>query len=196
MITENIQYLFWIIWINLIIPWQFFYIRSIINWETKLHLYTSLIFFIVMMIWGIIQFKNWWWIWTWITLTTAILQWIHIILALKYGYSWITKFDTFILILALSCIPIYLISENQYISLILVITIDILAFIPTFRKTISEPFSENLTSWQIWNMKSVLGILALKNINFLTIAYPLILLFVSLFFIVFMLYFREKSIRN
>ena len=192
MITENIQHFFWIIWISLIIPWQFFYIRSIIQWKTKPHLYTSLIFFIIMMIWWIIQFSNWWWLWAWVTLTTSILQWTHFILALKYGYSWITKFDTYILILALSCIPVYLFSENQYISLILVITIDILAFIPTFRKTISEPFSENLTSWQIWNIKSFLGILSLKNVNFLTLAYPLILFFVSIFFIFFMLYFRKK----
>jgi hypothetical protein len=75
--------------------------------------------------------------------------------------------------------------------------IESLAFIPTFRKTIIEPFSENLVSWNIGYIKSLLSVFALSELNFLTLTYPLFMLFISLFFVLFMIYFRNKeNIRN
>lgn len=196
MFSITTQYIFWAIWIWLILPWQYYYMRSIIQWKTKPHLYTNLIFFIIMSIWFIIQINNWWWIWAYITGIIAFFQLVQFILALKYGYSSITRFDTHILSLALACVPIYIFSNNPYFSLLLIIIIDILAFIPTFRKTILSPYSENLTSWNIWNIRSILSILALSKLNILTVVYPLIMLFVSLIFVWHCIYHRKKLLLN
>ena len=163
MITPEIKYIFWIIAIILMIPSQFFYIRSIIQGKTKPHIYSKIIFFIIMWLWFIIQYKNWWWFGSIILWIGALLEFITFLLALKYWRSDITKFDTYILFLALICIPVYLYSNNAYFILFLIILIDILWMIPTIRKTISSPYSEDLISWNISTIKHIFSIIALSN---------------------------------
>lgn len=191
----DVKEILWIISLLIVIPQIYLYFRSIIKWETKLHIYTKIIWFILTGIGFIIQFQAWGWPGTWVLWATALTQLISIFLWLKYGISSITKFDTILLVLALLCIPIYLIMDNKIYALIFVIFIDFLWYIPTYRKTYEKPFTENLLVWCISNSKYFIAILALIEYSFYTMAYPMFL-FLANMILIFLMIIRRKQIKN
>lgn len=170
-----IKEILWVITILIIVPQVYLYFRSIIKWETKLHIYTKVIWLILTGIGFIIQMQNGWGPWAWVLGATSLTQMISILLGIKYGISSITKFDTLLLVLAILCIPIYLGVEDKIYALILVIFIDFLGYIPTYRKTYENPYTENITVWCISNTKYFVALLALMEYSFYTVAYPLFL---------------------
>jgi len=189
----EIKYIFLILSFVLIIPSNYLYIKSIIKWETKPHIYTYIILWIIMTIWWLIQLNNWWWYASGILIAWWLLNFFIVYLALKYWESKIVKFDKYILILALLCIPIYLYSKNEYIALFFVIFIDILSMIPTIRKSIHNPEYENLSSWNISTLKHLFSILAMSNFNILTTLYPLTIVLTNIILITVIIYFRRQK---
>ena len=167
--------LFWIISLLIVLPQLYFYFKSIIIGETKIHIYTKIIWLILTGIWFIIQVKWWWWPWAWVLGGTTLTQMFSLILWIKYWISSITKFDTFLLVLALICIPLYLWIENKAYALLAIIFIDFLWYIPTYRKTYVNPYSESLLTWSISNTKYVVSIFALLEYSLYTLAYPIFL---------------------
>lgn len=185
----------WFISIAIIVPQVIWYIRSILIWETKPHIYTKLIWFILTGIGFVIQFK-----WgggpgTWVLLWTTITQAITLILCFKYGTKDITKLDTVLVILALLCIPLYLWVENKLIALVFIIFIDFLWYIPTWRKTYKDPYTEDLILWWFTNVKYILAVFALTEYNWHTMSY-LVFLILANASLMFIIYFRRKSLEK
>ena len=189
----DIKYIFLIISFILIIPWKYLYIKSIIQWRTKPHIYTYIILWIILTIGWLVQLNNWWWYGSSILIIWWLWEFLIVYLALKYWQSKIVKSDKYILFLALLCIPMYLYSTNEYIVLFFVIFIDILAMIPTIRKSIYFPESENLSSWNISTFKHFFSILAMSNFSLLTILYPLIIVMTNIVLISVIIYFRKQK---
>jgi len=185
----------WIITILIIIPQVILYFRSIIKWETKLHIYTKVIWLILTGIWFIIQINAWGWPWAWVLWATSATQAVSILLGIKYGISTITRFDTVLLILALLCIPIYLWLDNKIYALSFVIFIDFLWYIPTYRKTYENPYTENMTVWMISNTKYLIALFALLEYSYATVAYPLFL-FLANGSLLLLMYFRRKRVSH
>ena len=184
-----------IITILIVISQVYLYFRSIVRWETKLHVYTKLIWLILTWIGFIIQMQAWGWPWAWVLWATSLTQFVSILLWLKYGISSITKFDTCLLVLALLCIPVYLWVEDKIYALIFVIFIDFLWYIPTYRKTFQNPYTENILVWCISNTKYFIAMLALTQYSFYTLAYPMFLFWANMVLIGIM-YFWRKNKKN
>ncbi len=195
MLSLTIKEILWIITLLIVIPQVYLYFRSIIAWETKLHIYTKIIWFILTWIWFIIQFQAWGGPGAWVLGATALTQLVSIFLGLKYGISSITRFDTTLLVLALFCIPVYLGIDDKIYALVLVICIDFLWYIPTYRKTYENPYTENLLVWYISNSKYFIAMLALVEYSFYTIAYPAFL-FLANMVLIFIMVFRRKQIKS
>lgn len=166
----------WIIAILIVIPQVYLYIKSILLGETKPHIYTKIIWFILTGIGFIISIQKGWGPWSWILWITCLVQLVTLLLSFKYWTKDITRFDTFLLILALLCIPLYLWVEDKIYSLIFVLFIDFLWYIPTFRKTYNDPWSESILVWSISNSKYIISIFALIEYSFYTLAYPVFLI--------------------
>lgn len=181
----------WIMTLLIIIPQVFLYFRSIIKWETKLHIYTKVIWFILTWIGFIIQMQAWGGPGAWVLWATSLTQLVSILLWLKYWVASITHFDTYLLMLALLCIPVYLWVEDKIYALTLVIFIDFLWYIPTYRKTYENPYTENLFVWCISNTKYLMAMLALLQYSFYTLAYPLFLFIANWALIIIMIYRRR-----
>ena len=98
----------WGIAVFLSIPASYYYIRSILRWETKPHIYSRIIWAALMWIWFIIQVGAGWWPWAWMLWMATSIEMVIILLSIKYWTKDITKFDTFLLIWVLICIPIYI----------------------------------------------------------------------------------------
>jgi hypothetical protein len=105
-------------------------------------------------------------------LASEVFTFIIFILALFYGYrdgfKHVTKKDIIYLSIALlSLIPWYL-TKDPTISVIIVVFIDLVAFIPTIRKTFDFPESENYILYLMNFSRHVLILITLDNYNIAT----------------------------
>ena len=185
--------LLWIISSILAIVWYFPYIKDTIKWKTVPHIYTWLIWWILVWITFVIQFQNQWWAWSWVTWVTAISCFIIVILSLKFGAKNITSSDTISLILAFWAMGLWYFLNNPLYSIILILIIETLAFYPTFRKSLKKPFEETLSTYVIASIRSAISIAALTSINLVNIAFPLYLFLVYGVFAILLVFLRKRD---
>ena len=171
------------------------YLRDTLTLKTKPHAYTWLI-------WAITQSTAVVGIWYggggWGALNLAVgtlLVFGVFLFSFKYGTNNITKSDTVILIAALSAIVVWWQLDKPLISIILVSVIDVFGYIPSFRKSYQEPWSETLISWVLFVVSNIFAMLALSEYNPLTMTYlvAITLANISLFLICF---FRRPFIQK
>ena len=149
----------------------FLYLKDTFSLKTKPHAYTWLIWAITQ---GTAVFGIWYGGGGWGALNLAVGTFFVIAVfffSLKYGTKNITKSDTAILIAALSAIVVWWQLDKPLISEIMVSVIDVIGYVPSFRKSYQEPWSETLISWVLFSTSNIFAILALKEYNLLTVTY-------------------------
>lgn len=90
-----------------------------------------------------------------------------------YGERRVTRFDWLCFLCALAAIPLWRLSSNPLMSLLLVMGIDTFAYGMTFRKTWIHPHSETVGIYLIDTIKYVFAILAMGHYSLLTVLFPL-----------------------
>jgi hypothetical protein len=115
------------------------------------------------------------------------------LLSFKYGTKNISRSDTVILLLALSAILVWWLTNNPLLSVVMVTVIDGMGYIPTLRKSWAEPWSETLSFWLAMAIVSVLTILSLGKINWLTAPYLTMLAVLNMLVLV-VCVFRRKTV--
>jgi hypothetical protein len=169
------------------------YLRDIFLRKTKPHAYTWLIWTITQItaIVGILLGGGGWGA---LNLIVGTLFVISIFLfSLKYGSKNITRLDTIILITALLAIIIWWRLNQPLIAIIMVSVIDFLGYIPSFRKSYQEPWSETLSFWLACSLSNIFAILALSDYNFLTVTYIATITVANVLLFLFCL-FRRKFV--
>jgi len=155
------------------------YFRDMFLHKTKPHLYTWII-------WAITIITSFFGIYYggggWALVYSAILC-IEVvgtlIFCFKYGTKNITKSDTVVLILALLAIVVWWQLKQPVLSIFMVSTIDVAAYIPSFRKSYDDPWSETALSWAMFAIANIFGILSLQNYNLLTVTYLIAIFFAN-----------------
>jgi len=152
------------------------YFRDIFRNKTKPHLYTWLVWAITE---GTATVAIWrgggnYAVFSFVAGTILVVS--ICVLSLKYGTKNITRSDTIVLVAALLAIVIWWKLESPLLAVLMVAVIDGLGFIPTFRKSFEEPWSETLSFWFIMSMINVLIIISIEEYNLTTITYPTMLL--------------------
>ncbi len=164
----ELKLFFSIVWISLAI-WAFWhYYYSIIKWNTKPHIYTWLIFSLILTPSFFIQSQHWWWLWTYVLLVELIWCFITFLLAIHYWEKQITKLDKIFLLWAIITIIMWLILDQPIVSTVLIIMIDFFALLPTYRKTWNKPFDETIVMYIISGLIFFSSLLAIEQYNFLT----------------------------
>ncbi|MBP9818442.1 MAG: hypothetical protein KBC87_00545 [Candidatus Pacebacteria bacterium] len=143
--------------------------------KTKPHLYTWLIWAItqgtaaVALIYGGGKFGS-------ISLIIGtVLVCVIFIFTFKYGTKNITKGDTATLVVAMLAVIVWWQLKNPLLSVLMVSAIDGIGYIPTFRKSYKEPYSETVSFWILMALAAVLSILANAEYNLLTVTYLTVL---------------------
>ena len=167
------------------------YIRTILLGLTTPHLYTWLVFTILTTIGFFAQLTDNAGPGSWMMAITAISCGTIAVLSLKYGEKNITKSDKIALIASLFAILPWLLTEDPLLSVILISVIDGVAMYPTLRKSWHRPDQENLKTFAIANVKSVIGIMALNHISVTTALYPLSIVIINTALITLCLYRRQ-----
>ncbi len=126
-----------------------------------------------------------WWEYFWlisgwaIFLTAFILAIFGIIHYKKISINW---FDYTCLGLTLGLMLYWIFSKNIINTVILTLLIDIIAFLPTFKKWYLQPWSETIIAYFIAGMAQVFTILSLESPNTETTLFWWYLLFANLTF--------------
>ena len=156
------------------------YFWDIFHHRTKPHLYTYLIWSIVTGLAFLGQVAAGGGPGAWTTGVMTVITIAVLLLCFKYGTEDITALDAVFLGGALiSIIPWYLTSDPM-LSVVLATGIDVLAFLPTIRKTYNDPTSETLISYISNLFRHPISILALTSYSITTVIYPAALLVMNI----------------
>ena len=151
------------------------YIKDIFLFKTKPHMYTWLIWSLLQITSVIIMLNNGSGIGALPFAVGSLLCGFVFILSFKYGTKNVTLSDTVCLIGALIALFFYIFLKNPVASIILVCVIDLIGFIPTFRKSYVEPKTETSSTYIVSAFSSILAVIALTNYSLITMLYPITL---------------------
>ncbi len=93
---------------------------------------------------------------------------IIFLFSLQYGFKYVRKTDTYYLIAALLGIIPWLIFDNPTFSVIIAVTIDLIAFVPTLRKTYLHPETETPILYGSNVLRHILTLFSLRAYNIAT----------------------------
>jgi hypothetical protein len=173
---------------------QAFYIRGVLRGETKPHSYTWLIWTITLGVAAaglldgganVLVASS--------LIVGAVSVFCTFLLSFKYGTKNITRGDTVLLIASLIAIFIYLQLDQPVLAVLMVSAIDGIGYVPTYRKSWSEPWSENIPAWMLITLSYIFSVLALDSYNILTLPYLTTIMTANILLII-LLFVRRRKI--
>ncbi len=171
---------------------QVVYVRSIFKGQTKPHLFTWVVWGILGSIGFFAQLHDHAGPGAWALGVTAGFCLLNALLALKYGEPEITRGDKIALAASMTAILPWLMTSDPIGSVILISIIDIVAFYPTFRKSWLKPHEENLTAYNLANLKFGLSLCALHVFTINTTLYPVVIILANGAFVIMCLIRRRQ----
>lgn len=117
------------------------------------------------------------------------------VLSLFKGEKDIRRFDWFCLIGSFVAIIPWLITSDPLLSVVFITLIDVIAFMPTVRKSIKKPWQETLATYTLSIFKYFLIVAALERYTVVTTLFPFVIGTMNVFFVVFIL-IRRAHIKH
>lgn len=148
------------------------YVRGIIAGQTKPHMFSWLIWGIVCGTGAAVQIAEKGGAGSWYFVVNSIYCLSIAVASFWIGTRDIKRTDWLVLIIALSAVPIWVLTQNPLWSLAIIIGIDGLAYVPTIRKSWTHPDQESALSWFLSVICFSLSILALETYTVTTYLYP------------------------
>ena len=127
------------------------------------------------------------------TAAAEIFTVIIFIFSLRYGFKNIIKTDTYFLIAALLGIIPWIITKDPTISVIIVVGIDLIAFIPTLRKTWQHPKSETPILFGANVLRHVLTLFSLQAYNIATMLHSIAMIVTNTMMTLFIILRKGKK---
>lgn len=155
------------------------YIRDIFLGKTTPHSYSWLIWATLQITGATAMFNsNAGWGITPLVMGAALCVSVFL-LSLKYGTKNVTRFDAICLVSALAVFCFYLVTKEALVSIILVSVIDVIGFLPTFRKAYEEPHSETVSTYILSAVADGLALGALSSFSLTNTLYLFTLIVVD-----------------
>lgn len=120
---------------------------------------------------------------SWILALQAICCGSVLVYAIFRGETHFTFLDRAALIGSILSVVFYVFTKNAIVSILLAATADCLGYIPTFRKSITKPHEEPVSTYALSGVGFALSIGALSSYNFQTVFYPLVLVIANFAFV-------------
>lgn len=144
------------------------YVIAILRGRVKPHAYTWFVWTVVSAIVFFGQLSKGAGVGVIPTAAGEIFTLINFLLSLKYGYKEIRKTDTIFLIIALAGIIPWMLTNDPTLSVIIAVGIDVIAFLPTIRKTWAEPSTETPVLYSINVIRHILALFSMQAYNVAT----------------------------
>lgn len=129
----------------------------------------------------------------WVEAFTGAMCFFIATYAVFRGERNITIIDWLSFIGAVLALALWAITKEPLVAIILVLIIDVLGFVPTFRKSYSKPYEETLSCYLLNGIKFIPALFALTFFNATTALYPAYLIAANFAFVA-MLIWRRKQI--
>lgn len=159
------------------------YIYGMIKGTTRPHAFSWFIWAILTCIAFAAQITQGGGVGSWLMGFTALMTLIISIAAFFLGKRDITRGDWICFLCSLAAIPLWMVTKDPRLSIILITLIDAVAFYPTFRKAFFKPYEEVMFTYVISTLKFGLGIIALEAYNISTVLYPFSLVIMNAAFV-------------
>ena len=101
-----------------------------------------------------------------ITLYVAVLAYS------KKSDTMITNKDWLFFIIAMTALPLWYFTSNPLWAVVILTTVDLIGFAPTFRKAYHRPYEEQLLFFILMASRNLIAIVALENYSLTTILFP------------------------
>ena len=168
------------------------YFRTLFNGKTKPHAFTWLV-------WGVLtaiafggQVAGNAGAGAWVTGFTALISFAIFGFALVKGKRDFPPADWLCLGGCFLALGLWAFTNDPLLAIILITVIDMLAFIPTFRKSYSNPYTEPAFTYALSGLKFVVGLIALDVFSAVTVLYPASLVLTNGLFVVMLLVQRRR----
>jgi len=149
------------------------YIRSILQGKTKPHAFSWIIWASVTFIVFLAQLADKGGVGAWpIGVSGLITLYVAVLAYIKKSDNMITKKDWLFFITAMTALPLWYFTSNPLWAVIILTTVDLLGFAPTFRKAYSRPYEEQLTFFALMASRNLIAIMALEHYSLTTILFP------------------------
>lgn len=170
------------------------YIRDIIKGTTIPHVYSWFLWGFVTAIVFALQVTGGAGIGSLVTLSAAIMCVVVVVLSLKLHRSKfdITYLDTLFLILGFISLGVWLLAKQPVLSAILATITDLLAFVPTIRKSWNKPHTETLSMNILNTIRFGMASFALQRYSIVTALYPISWAIANGLFAIMLMWRRQK----
>lgn len=155
------------------------YLRDILKGKTKPHAYSWLVWSIVSATTFFGQLAKGAGVGAIPTLTSELFTIIIFVISLKYGFKHKSHRDTLYLIIALLGLIPWYVTRDPTISVLVVVTIDVIAFMPTIGKTWLHPKTETSTLYLSNVLRHILMLFSLEAYNIATTAHSIAMITVN-----------------
>lgn len=149
------------------------YLRDIVNKRVRPHPYTWLVWSVVSCIVFFGQLARGAGIGALPTAASEIFTIIIFFFSLRYGFKHIRKIDTIFLLIALAGLVPWILTKDPTISVVIAVSIDLIAFAPTIRKTWAEPRTETPLLYGTNVARHILMLMSLQAYNLATMLHSI-----------------------
>jgi hypothetical protein len=168
------------------------YIRSIQQGITKPHVFSWLIWGTTTFVVFLAQLTDKAGAGAWpIGVSGIITLYVACLAYIKKSDTMITRTDWLFFLVAMTSLPLWYLTSDPLWAVVILTTVDVLGFGPTFRKAFSQPFEEQLRFFVIMAVRNLISILALEHYSKTTVLFPAVIAAACLMFILMVLYRRR-----
>lgn len=168
------------------------YFRTIFSGKTKPHAFTWLVWGVLTAIAFAGQIAGNGGSGAWVTGFTALISFIIFGFALVKGKRDFPLADWLCLLGCIVALGLWVFTKDPLLAIILITVIDMLAFIPTFRKSYTNPFSEPVFTYALSAIKFVVALFALQELSAVTVLYPASLVLTNGLFVILLMVQRRR----
>jgi len=168
------------------------YIHSILKGETKPHVFSWVIWGSTTFVVFLAQLADKGGAGAWpIGVSGIITIYVAVLAYMKKSDITISRTDWLFFITAMLSLPLWYLSADPLSAVVLLTTVDLFGFVPTFRKAYAYPFEEKLTFFVLMTARNIISIFALAHHSLTTVLFPASIAFACLVFIVMVRYRRR-----
>jgi len=157
------------------------YLRDIIKGRVQPHPYTWLVWSLVSCIIFFGQLAKGAGVGAIPTAASEIFTIIIFLFSLKYGFKNIRKIDTVFFVIALLGIIPWILTKDPTVSVVIAVGIDLVAFIPTMRKTLARPETETPILYSMNVFRHILMLFSLQAYNIATTLHSIVMITTNTF---------------
>lgn len=173
------------------------YIRSTFQGKIKPHVFSWVIWGSTTFIVFLAQLEDNGGIGAWpIGVSGLITIYVACLAYVKKSDSTITKTDWLFFLSAMASLPLWYFTSDPLWAVVILTTVDVVGFGPTFRKAYRHPFEEHVTFFALFTVRNLIVIMALEHYSLTTVLFPAVIAAVSLILILMIAYRRRMVLAS